>query len=73
MTQIYSMAQAYHMAGIHHRDHDIEKDLRMETWLGTRRAATIEYTTDMQSVQRHADLHGLDIIIIKEKTNVSKS
>jgi len=73
MPQIYTMTQAYHMAGICQRDHDLVKDLRMEDWLQGRQVAVIEYTTDMESVQRHADLHGLDIVIIKEKPNVSKS
>jgi len=73
MPQIYTMTQAYHMAGISHSDHELVKDLRMEVWLSTRRVAVIEHTTDMQSVHRHADLHGLDIVIIKEKINVSQS
>lgn len=73
MLMIYTLNQAYHMAGICQRDHDLVKDLLMEGWLQGKRAAVIEYTTDMESVYRHADQHGLDIVIIKEKPNVSKS
>lgn len=70
---IYTLTQAYHMAGIGPRDHDMVKDMRLDHWLAGRTHAVIEHTTDWQSVQHHAQQHGIDIVIIKEKTNVSQS
>jgi hypothetical protein len=70
---IYTMTQALHMAGIGPRDHGLVRDLRLEHWLDGRSAAVLEHTTDLESVQRHAVQHGIDIVIIKENINVSQS
>lgn len=69
---VYSIPQALHMAGASDRDSDLERDLRLESWLGSRRYWIVE-SPDVDQYISLAASQGVEILLVKEKTDVNQS
>lgn len=61
--------QAYYMAGIYDDDSDFEKDLKLSSWLDRQTYCCVRSQQELID----ARASGVDVIIIKENKDVSKS
>lgn len=66
--------EVYNRAGIYDSDSEFEKDCKFLDWIGTRKHRCIEFNVASYSAElEKAAADGIEILIIKEKHNVTKS
>lgn len=71
---VLTVNEAYNLSGVYDTDSDFEKDCKLSAWIGRRKYRCIEYnvvTHPEESDQARVD--GIEVLIIKETKNVTKS
>jgi len=69
-----TLQQAQNLAGIYDDDNDFIRDSKLFSWLGRRnhRCISADSRTFIQEIES-AEHDGIEVLIIKETTNVNKS
>lgn len=64
-----TLEQAYNRAGVYKSDSEFERDLKMSAWLQGQDWRCVQGPEELEQARRDA----VDIIILKENTNVNES
>lgn len=69
-----SLAEAQNLAGIYHDDDDFIRDIKLSAWLDRKKHRCIIFDAVSYSSQlERAAADGIEVLIIKENTDVTES
>ena len=70
----YSLKEAYNMSGVYDSDSAFEKDCKLMHWIGKRKHRCIQFNAVSYSAElEQAAADGIEVLIIKENTDVTES
>lgn len=69
-----SVDEAYNMSGVYDSDSELERDFKLMHWIGRRKHRCIQFNAVSYSAElEQAAADGIEVLIIKENTDVTES